>query len=255
MGILLFDKNADFSANSLGHAGLYTSVTSNLLGLFELRRSAAKARKNSAPANDSEASIGAGPVFNATSVDLSAVGQITFPSGPANGGENTVAIIMKVKNGGGASDMPIGSFPSGATDNGAAYLSHFNRRFQFETTLFNSQSAPTTYVANANAWLDAPADGSLDGTFQLIVVTLKSADALKLYWPARNQVKTTTIAADRFAYFNQGVANANFRGLSNGSVQQGVSMFAYWDRALTASEVATFYGEMKKQFGRIGLAI
>ena len=256
MGVLLFDKNADFSANSLGHAGLYTSVTNNLLGLFELRRSAAKARKNSAPANDLEVSIGGAPVFNATSMDLTAVGQITFPTGPANGGENTVAMIVKVKNGGGSGDSPIGSIAAvSAVSAGACYFIHWNRRLQFDTTLFNAQTGTPTYVTNASAYLDAPGDGSLDGTFQLVVATLKSEDALKFYWPARNQVATTPIVAGRFAYFRQDVANRNWRGLGSNAIQQGVSMFAQWDRALTASEVATFYGEMKKQFGLFGLLI
>ena len=256
MGVLLFDKNADFSANSLGHAGLYTSVTNNLLGLFELRRSAAKARKNSAPANDLEALIGGTPVFNAMSMDLTAQGQITFPTGPVNGGENTVAMIVKVKNGGIINDQPVGSSVGSPIINGSCYLVNYGRRFQFDATLFDAQELPATYVANASAGLNAPVDGSLDGTFQLIVGTLKSQDALKLYWPATNQVATTAIVSGQFAYFNQEVSNRNWRGLGgSGTAVQGVSMFAHWDRALTADEVATFYGEMKKQFGLVGLLI
>lgn len=255
MGVLLFDKNADFSANSLGHAGLYTSVTTNLLGLFELRRSAAKARQNSAPAYDTTVSLTAGVAYNATSVDFDAVGEAAFPTGPANGGENTVAMIVKVKNSGGSGDSPIGSIPASVTANGACYFIHWNRRLQFDTTLFNAQTGTPTYVANASAYLDAPGDGSLDGTFQLVVATLKSEDALKFYWPARNSVATTAIAAGRFAYFNQSVANRIWRGNGSNTTQQGVSMFAHWDRVLTAGEVATFYSEMKEQFGLIGLTI
>ena len=124
---------------------------------------------------------------------------------------------------------------------------------RFDTTLFDAQTGTPSYVANASAFLDATAGD--DGTFQLIVATLKSEDALKFYWPARNSVATTAIAAGRFAYFNQTVANRNWRGNASNTTQQGVSMFAHWDRALSQSEINTFYGEMKEQFGLIGLTI
>lgn len=255
MGILLLDKNADFSANSLGHVGLYTSVTTDLTGLFELRQSAGKARQNSAPDNDNELVVSGTPTFNATSIDLTDVGQLTFPMGPANGGENSFAAIIKIRNGGSSSDATLGTVPPAPTTNGACYFRHWNRRMQFETTIHNAQTGTPTFVEVSTAYHDAPSDGSLDGTFQLFVATLESETALKIYWPARNALKTTSLSAGKFAYFNSAATNWKCRGKAGTTDQQSVAMFAHWERVLTADEVATFYGEMKKQFGLIGLVI
>lgn len=252
MGILLLDKNANFSGAPVGNAGLYTSVTSGLLSLFETRRNASKARQNSAPASNLEAGI-AGGTFNATSMDFTAVGQVTFPTAPVNAGENTVAIILKIKNGGTGSDSPVGSFSGSATTTGAAYFVNYNRRVSFESTAFNSQTSPSTFVANKSAYLDMPADGSLDGTFQMFVATLKSEVGLTLYRPSTGASSTAAMTAGQFAYFSPSAVN--FRANGNGTGQQGVAMFAHWNRVLTPSEISTFYAEMRDQYAMLGLTI
>lgn len=255
MGILLQDKSADFSAISLGHAGLYTSITEGLEGLFELRRSQSKARNNSAPSNDLPATVGGGSVLSPISMALSAQNQINFPSGPTNSGALTIALIIKIKNGGAATDYPIGSVVSSPTSNGSAYFTHYNRQVRFDCTLFNAQNEPAVFVANASALFNAPSSGALDGTYQLFVATVKSQDSLNLYWPAIGQISSASIPAGRFAYFNQSAAGRAWRGLAGGTAAQELSMVAYWNRAISPAEVKTFYGEMKRQFSQIGLVI
>ncbi len=254
MGILLFDKNADFSTNSLGHAGLYTSVTSNLRGLFELRRSLSKSRQNSAPDNDLAASIAAGVTFTPTSMNLSAVGQVTFSDGPANTGANTIAMIVKIKTGGTTGDRVLGSLTPNPTADGAFYFVHYNLRTQIYTTFFDSQADGGAYSGQSQAFFDSGA--SDEGTFQMFVGTVESEDSIKLYHPASGAIVSAALSAGQFAYYRQSVADRNFGGLLAGaSAAQAVSVFANWDRALTSGEVATFYSEMKDQLGRIGLQI
>lgn len=255
MGILLFDKNADYSTGGVGHAGLYTSVGSGLQSLFETRRSAVKTKQNSAPGNSLEAQIVGTPTFNSTSVDVTAAGQIVFPSGPVNTGENSFAVILKIKSGGVSSDYPLGSVTTTATSSGSCYFTHYNRRVQFETTVFNSQNTPTTYTSNKIAFIDFPSDGSLDGTFEMFVVTLKSENALRLIRPKTNSLVTTALTAGQFAYFNQSVANRNLRALGGGTAQQGISMVAHWNRVITDTEVTTFYNEIREQYSLLGLSI
>ena len=256
MGILLYDKNADYSAVSVGHAGLYTSVTDDLLSLFELRRSASKAGNNSAPANPVRASIAGAPTFYDTSMGLTATGQIVFPSQPTNGGETTAAIILKIKNGGSSPDQPFGSSTTTPATNGICYFAHYNRELTFQSTLFDAQELPATYQASVSAALTI-GTGEYDGTFQLFVATLKSEDAVKLHWPKRGLVGSVAIASGRYAYFNQAPALAGRRwaARAGGSANFEGSMFAHWDRVLSDDEIATFYAEMKEQFGLIGLEI
>lgn len=254
MGLRLVDKSADYSAISVGHAGMFTSVTANLRGLFELRRNAAKARQNSAPANDLEAQIGA-PTFAATNIVASAVDQVVFPHEPSNGGENSFAMVLQVKNGGAiATDIPFGRFNGNATLDGAVYFTHANRAVRFESTLFASQSGGA-YTENGVAQITMASDGSLDGTWQLVVGTVKSASSVRLYWPSRQQVVSTALTASQFSFFRQGVTRGRLASLPLAGAAQGVAVAAYWDRELSSAEVNTFYSEIKRQTALYGLAV
>jgi len=253
MGILLYDKNADFSANALGHAGLYTSVTDNLLGLFELRRSASKASQNNAPGNDEAAFIVSGLTFSATGTQFSAPSQIIFPTRPSNGGENTIAAILTIKGGGSGGDTVIASAPATSGADGFLQLSTYTAGVVIYTRDSASQSS-----MSGSTLKSAAASGLVShvGENLLVVGTVKSEGAIKLYIPKLSIVVTTSLAG-RFIYFNTLAGDNKFMAPGSAALSQpqNASMFAHWDRELSAVEVDTFYLEMKKQFSLLGLAI
>jgi len=252
-GILLVDKNADYSAIAVGHAGLYTTVTSGLLSLFETRGSVGKTEQNSAPANAAPAVISGAPVFSTDGVTLTTAGQISFPSRPSNGGENTFAAILELKGGGQVGDAIVGSVPGTPNDNGSIFLSTNSSGISVYARTYDSQSAATGLATISSVQ-------SLPGEFGkrfLVVVTAKSEDSLTLYVPRAGATKATALAAGRFLFFNGASGSSGlFRAPATTVTQsQNLSMFAHWNRALSAGEVSTFYGEMRQQYERLDIAV
>lgn len=257
MGIIIYDKNADFSATKVGDAGLYTSLTTNLDALFETRLNASKTANNSAPSNSAKALVPGPLTYAATGVSFNTPSAVVFPVGPNNAGANSFAMIIKIKNGGATTDYVLGSYSANPVTHGSIYITNWNRRVQLQTTLFDSQTSPATYTTNGTVYVDAPADGSLDGTHQLVVATVHSQDAVKLYWPKYGLVSSQTLTSSQFAYYNLAGAASNFKMAVTGTglATQEVTMFAHWNSILSAGDVNTFYGEMVPQFERVGIII
>lgn len=256
MGILLYDKSANFSAVKVGDSGLYTSLTTGLDGIFETRLSASKTAFNAAPSATSICLITGSPTYSTTSVNLTTAGAITFPVNPGNGGGNTIAFVIKIKNGGNTTDIPIASYPTNANADGALWIRNFNRTTYALATYFNSQTTPNTIGGNVTTSLAAPSNGSLDDTFQLFVVTLQSESGLTIYWPKYASSATAALTAGQFAYFNTASATNKFKALySTSGLAQDLSMFAHWNTVLTSTQINTFYMELAQQMVRFGVTI
>lgn len=253
MGLLLLDKNADFSAVSLGHAGLYTSVLSGLLALHETRSSSSKAAQNSAPDGTTTALVTGSPTFSATNVAVTTANQINFGVQPGSS-NNTFALVLKIKSTGATSDCIAGAIvPATAIAAGGCYFLHGARRVTFSSTLSTTPGAPLAYAGNTDALINLPADGSTDGTYEMFVAVLENQVSLRLHRPKTNTVYTAPITAGRYFAFTSSAPA--FTTLPTTLVAQNLSLFAQWSRVLTPTEIATFYAEMKSQLGLLGLSI
>lgn len=249
MGILLIDKNADYSSSAIGYLGISTSVTAGLESLFELRTNSQRASRNLA--NDNTASVAGSPTFGALATDFNAIGQMVFPTKPSNLGENTFAFLLKIKNGGASNDAVVGSFPVSHYSNGGVYIVHYNRTVILESTSFPTVSGGSS--TNVNAYLAMPASGELDGSYQLFFATVKSGVGVTLQHPLGNAV-VSTATSNYFNYNPNSSNNYNVLPLGSGT-QQSLGLFASWNRVLTSQEITTFYNEAKAYYAKNGLTI
>lgn len=250
MGILLVSKNSDFSANPVGHAGLYTSITDGLQSLFETRRSASKATNNSAPGGASGSVIGA-PTFSAASTNVGPANTVLFGSKPTSGGLS-MAVIVKMKNGGVANDGVAGVSLSGAAaTNGSVLFSLYNRQLSFQGYSYAAGSVPplsgyTALVARQNFLADS------DGVFELFFGVLENNVSVRLYHPKTTTLTTNPAVGRDFAFnapplFSTAAQNTGYT--------QDVAMFAHWSGVKTPAEMNTFYSEMQSQYAKLGLVI
>ena len=250
MGILLRDKNADFSSNLVGHAGLYTSVTGNLKALHELRRSAAKVVKNSAPGMPDGSTFGS-PTYAATNITTTNANGVAFNTKPANGGL-TVATLVKMKNGGATSDTVVGitALGSGATA-GSLWFHLYNRRIQFNAYSYAAGSVPplTGYDTKA-AYQDFTA--ASDGLYEMFFGVLENGVSLRLYHPKTGTLTTASATGRDFCFDNPPSVQTH---PWSGTTAQDQALFAHWSSVLTPTQMNTFYAEMKAQYALLGLTI
>ena len=246
MGTLFTDKAADYSAISVGHAGLYTSVTSGLLALFETRRSASKAINNSAPGG-AEGSIIGSPTFGATNMQASFGAGETFLTKPS--GSHTIALVVVTKNGGSSSDIAVGSFSASAVTTGATYFTMYNQRLTLASTSYATGAAPPlSGNSNINAYIDFTLVQP-----ELVVGVVESGVSARLYHPRTGLVVTTAATGRDFVYDNPTLYQT-FPVAGSGATFNE-SLFAHWNRVLTPAEIATFYSDIRSQYALLGLSI
>lgn len=248
MGILIVDQAADFSAAPVGHAGLYTSLSTGLLALHEIRRSNSKAINNAATVQANGSVIGA-PTWSAASGAITQANSVLFGTRPQSGGM-TFASIFKIKNGGG--NLPIfGSSPGTSVTQGLVEMQHYNRRITFHAY---SYAAPGTPPLASQTDITAFKDLTVteDGTYELFFGVLEDAVSLRLR-RAKDASTVTTTTARYFSFDNP----KPFRTMiETGTAEtQDISMFGAWSRVLTPAEMITFYAEMQQQFALLGLTI
>lgn len=248
MGLAFIDKNADFSAFSLGHLGLYTSVTSGLLGLFETRRSIPKTAQNSAPGGAGATMLGA-PTLSAGSALVSNGNGVIFPTAP--NANHTIAVVAKMKAGGSISnDMAIGSWSAATySAKGAAYFAFANYQARIEAMVYTAGATPPlSSAATKAATLTLPSVAS----FEMLVGQLESGVSIRLYHPKTGVVATTSAIGQDFA----NNAALSYQTIPNpAGPAQDVALFAHWSRVLTPEEIATFYAEIRPQLARISVSI
>lgn len=250
MGILLRDKNADFSSNSVGHAGLYTSVTGNLKALHELRRSAAKTVKNSAPGMPDGSTFGS-PTYAANSINTTNANGVIMGSKPANGGL-TVATLVKIKTGGGINDTIVGiDALGGSVSVGSLYFTLYNRRLTFSAYSYPAGAVPPlTGYDSKSSYQDFSA--ASDGLYEMFFGVLENGVSLRLYHPKTGTLTTTSAVGRDFCFDNP--KNIQTHPFS-GTTAQDQALFAHWSSVLTPTQMNTFYAEMKAQYALLGLTI
>lgn len=243
MGLVIVAKNADFSANPVGHVGLYTTITDALESLFESRRSAGKSIHNSAP-DKPDASVTGAPTFSATSAVCDISNKIVYPSKPS--GDHTIAIVMKTQNGGTNANSPAGAMGAALATTGGSYFAHYNWRMEIKAMSYASAATPLSGATTITAGITTDASAR----HELFIATVKSGVGVSLYQP-RTAAAATTATTRLFA---QNIPQS-FRTVPGGSASFEDLMFAHWSKVLSAGEIDTFYAEMKEQFARIGVAI
>lgn len=247
-GILLVSKIADFSANPVNHAGLYTTVTSGLQSLHETRRNASKAIHNSAPGKAPGSIIGA-PTFSATSASVTPANSVVFGSAPVSGGL-TVAVAFKQRNGG-SSETVFGFIPGSSTTRGGCYLNHYNRRLSLEGYTYPAGTvAPLSGYAQASCFLDM--DASYDNAYELFFIQLENNVNDRIVHQKSAAVGSASAVGKDFCFDNA----APFRTCyQTATLAHDVALFGHWSRVLTSIERATFYAEMQAQFLALGLTL
>lgn len=244
MGTRFTESGADYSTISLGHAGLYTSVSTGLVALFETRRSASKAINNSAPGSAPGTILGA-PTFSAGSAAVAPANKVSFATKPA--GSHTIIAILKVKNGGTTADGVVGSYLNPTTA-GAAYFTASNWRVSVEAVVFPAGAVPPlSGAAGLIASIDMPAVAN----FEMVAAVMESGVSLRLHRPKTGTLVSATAVGKDFAFNNPG----DYGTVPLGAAAQDVALFAQWNRVLTPAEIATFYAEIQPQYARLGLAI
>lgn len=252
MGLLLVDQSADFSAVAVGHAGLYTSLTTGLQALHETRRNNAKTISNSAPGKEDAAVQGVIP-YTAVSAQVTSPNSVLFSNKPASGGL-TIAIIVKNKNGGVIQDNIVGMIPGASATQGAVYFLMWNRRIQFAAYDYPRPTVlPLAGQASGSVAIDTIAGD--DGNFELYFGILEDNVGLRLYRP-KTDVTVSTAKVGRNFDFDGPV---NFRTSPNAVTPlpgpQDLAMFAHWSVVLTPTQMKTFYAEMKAQYAALGTAL
>lgn len=250
MGILLYDKNADYSATSVGNAGLYTSVTGNLKALHELRRNASKTINNSAPGMLSGSVFGT-PTYAATNITTTNANGVIFNSKPANGGL-TVAIVVKMKTGGAITDSVVGINNLGAAATvGSLWFYLFNRRIAFNAYSYPAGSvSPLSGYNTISAYQDFTAPS--DGLYEMFFGVLENGISLRFYHPKTSTLTTTSATGRDFCF--DAPANIQTNPLA-GTTAHDQSMFAHWSAVLTPTQMNTFYAEIRDQYALLGLTI
>lgn len=245
MGIQLRDSTADFSAISIGDAGLYTSITTGLLALFEPRRRASKAIKNSAPGGSAGGAVGA-PTFSAGSASVSVGNGINFNVAPA--GDHTTIIVMKMKTGGTTADMVAGAWGSAPATQGGAYFNLYNYRIAFNATTFAAGSTPPlSGYTQLLAYLDLAAVAN----FEMVAGIAESGVSARIYQPKTGALFSAAATGRAFIYDNPGF----YKTVPLGASAQDVALFAHWNRVLTPTEINTFYAEIQAQLAPSGIVI
>ena len=228
MGLTLIDKNADFSAISVGSLFAKTSVVSGLLALFETRRDAALAVANRGSGTDG--TIFGAPTFAVANMTADETRGVNFGIAPT--GNHTVAAVFKIRPGAITESYPVGAF-------GGTGYEFFN--MGNSTVYFLSSVGP-------NAALPKPATA----TFEMYVATAENNVAAKLRHP-RTASLATVATANAFTYEAPANYSASLIGAS--SADDDFALFAYWDRVLSLAEITTFYTEIKAHLAKLGVVI
>lgn len=238
MGIMITDKNADFSAVSVGFAGLYTEVSTGLVALHELRDSTARTVNNAASDESASFVLGA-PAYSEGSVAITPANTIDFGVRPT--GERSFAFIANIPSTLIADYAFISSTKKNNTLIGGDVVVTYSSYAVHETNTYPSATTPLTTPLKVSTSLPVPSTNA----FELIVVTLKNGVGVTVYHPRLGTSKFTAVAAGQVFATDNAPSYKLLRDDTKGSYN--VAMFALWNRPLTAAEVTQFYADIKPQ--------
>ena len=254
MGTVFIDKDADFSAHSVGIVAVQaTSVSQNLRCLFDIYGSAQIAGRNLA--GGPAASISGGAVFTAKHMAVSTAKQFVAPVGPAGttGAVKTgftIALVLKI--GAASGQYPVGSFNNASTE-GAVYFQNDGSQIGFYGTSSTSPVNGGPLSNNTFAFVPVATQDQQDQRYELFFGTVDPvADTIKVYRPRTGSSATGSPPSGSHLVYNGPSWGMSALGSNFGAI---VALFADWNRILTDAERATFYAEMQERLAKRGVAI
>jgi hypothetical protein len=250
MGILLIDKNADFSATSVGFAGICTSITSGLTDLFALRENNTKSTFNAAAGYDDALSTAGIPTYSANSAICSTTAQLSSQNAPTPGAtDNTLIVVLKRKAGGSlVSDMAVGANVELST-NGGIYILNANYQVKFECGNYAAGSVPP--LSGIGATMAAITTLASVAEFDLFAGISDADVGVKLYHPKTGTLVSMANTAGRQIIFD---SPGNFK-IGASAVAMELALFARWNRVLSTAEVDVFYADVLPQLAAVGISI
>lgn len=256
---------ADYSANSIGVIGPYTTVP--LKGLFDLRISHEWARYNHAGFDLRPCLVNraAPPTWASGHVSSTAVGQIVFPDGPLHNSDNTIFGIFEAHRAGGAlPQSPFGtSISTSPNMRGQLLIANGPNHLRFYTY---TRAAPDNFLSAGTqrfATYQYPTGGSLDNVFIFVVGVLRNGAGMDLYVPGVNAaapVGTLSLTGSDLFFAGAEPAQQNFHELRYrtsafiGSTEK-TRCFGYDHRALSLSEINQLHTDLKAYYAGLGLSV
>lgn len=223
MGLQIIVKNEDFSAIRVGKIGLYTSISSELMGLFCLSSVFGEQNFNFGSGVDA-ATVGVPPV-SANGVTSDQSNYIDFKIIPS--GSRTMAFVLA--NDGTTNKTHFSSFAPAPT---------YGEYTRLNGTNLNFESSKNTTMSSPSAVRD-----------EMALVVINNKINTNLYIPRTGGVVTYNTATPQDT-------STGYRTSINvaGTAASRSMLFAYWNRALSSAEINTFYTEMKSQLAALGVA-
>lgn len=226
MGLQLIVKNEDFSAISVGKLGLYTTINTDLVGLFCLSSAFGTPITNFA--GGPAATIVGSPTVESSGVTSDQSNYIDFNIVPA--GDRTMAFV--IQNNGVTNTQHFSSFAGSPTF--GEYLMLSGSTIGFESVKLGNAPYPSVASAVRDELAAVIIDNGVGGTLYL---PRTGASATKASTTSQNLTTEYRTHID-----------------ASGKPAGKVMAFAYWSRVLTTGELDTFYNEMKAQLSALGVA-
>lgn len=253
-GLKALVPGADYSANSVGVIGPYTTVP-DLKGLFDLRVSHEHARYNHAffGARPCLLNRAAPPTFSTGHMSTTAIGQIAFPDGPLHNSDNTIFAIFEAHRAGGALPQSPGGISITSPNLRGQFMLSNGPNYLYVYTY--TRSAPDNFLSSGTqrfARYLYPANGSLDNQMIFVVGVIRNGAGLDLYVPgidAAAPLATLSLTGSDLVFFGAEAAQNNFHDLRYRSSAYAGSTektrcFGYAHKALSLSEINQLHADL-----------
>lgn len=239
MGLHLKAKNVNLSAISYGKLGPTTLVSAGLTHLFMTMESAEYGVINHV--GGIPATVVGTPIWGAGYMDTTGNDYLQFDVHPT--GDRTIAIIFQPKtvHNPSALALPFSCFDT-VGPKGEYFGQNSVGQVGFES--FNLYAVPASPPY--------PRVAAAMDRFDMYAMVNKNAISTALYAPRTGNLATVVHGASL-----EFVSTLRYRSGygPSGALSQRVCMFAYWNRALTTSELQQFYVDMQPYFGARAVAI
>lgn len=254
-GLKALIDGADYSANSIGVIGPYTTVA-DLKGLFDLRVGHERARYNHAffGARPCLLNRAAAPTWSAGHMQTTAVGQMSFPDGPLHNSDNTMFAIFEAHRAGGAAPQsPCGlSISTGANlrgqfmfGNGTNYLNCYTY----------TRADPDNFLVSGtqrNARYLYPTNGSLDNQMIFAAGVIRNGVGVDLYIPGVNDAaalgSVALTGSDRVFFGTEpgtkNVYDLRYRASAFVGNTEKLRCFGYAHKALSLAEINQLHADL-----------
>ena len=254
-GIRALVNGADYSAETTGVVGPYTSVD-GIKGLFDLRVSHERSRYN-------HAHLGAEPcllnraspaTFTSGHMQTTAVGQMLFPEGPLHNSDNTMFAIFEAHRAGGAAPQsPCGLSTSVGPNLRGQFM--FGNGTNYLNLYTYTRADPDNFLvsgAQRNARYLYPTNGSLDNQMIFAAGVIRNGVGLDLYIPGVNDsaaLGSVALTGSDLVFFGtepgtKNVYDLRYRASAFVGNTEKLLCFGYAHSALSLAEINQLHTDL-----------